>query len=74
MHAEADTFLGDGDRVVVLGRECGTVRRTGKTLTAPFAHVLTVEAGRITRLHGFIDTALLAQAFDIPSARASRSR
>lgn len=66
MVARADTFLADGDRVVVLGRECGTARDTGKAFAAPFAHVLTVESGRITELHGYIDTVLLARAFEIP--------
>jgi len=66
--AEADTFLGDGDHVAVLGRECGTARRSGKAFAAHFAHVVTVEDARIIQLRGFIDTALLAQAFDTPGA------
>lgn len=63
MVARAETFLADGDQVVVLGRECGTARTTGRSFAAPFAHVLRVEGAKVAELHGYVDTALLAQAF-----------
>jgi ketosteroid isomerase-like protein len=40
--------LADG-RVLVLGRYRGTGRSTGKPVDAAFAHVLTVDGGRIVR-------------------------
>lgn len=68
MIAKADTFIADGNRIVVLGRESGTARRTKRTFVAPFAHVVTVEASLIRGLHGYIDTVLVARAFAVAEA------
>jgi uncharacterized protein len=45
------------DRVVVIGRYLGTVRGTGRPLSAAFAHLLRVGDGRVTELVQITDTA-----------------
>jgi ketosteroid isomerase-like protein len=59
-----DRILGCGNTVVSLGRESGQARATGATFSVPFAHVLTVEDGRVTSLRGHVDTATIRAAFD----------
>ena len=51
-----DSFIDGGDSIVVLGTARGTVRATGKSLNAPFAHVLDLEDGRMTRFVDYADT------------------
>lgn len=66
---EPDRMLDAGETVVALGHERATVRSTGRSFEAPFAHVITVRGGRVTALRGHVDTALIAAAFDqAPSA------
>ncbi|TPW02973.1 MAG: hypothetical protein FD125_1815 [bacterium] len=50
-------FIASGDRVVALGRYTGTNRATGETLSAQFAHVFTVTAGKVTGFQQYTDTA-----------------
>ena len=45
-----------GDRMVVLGRYEGTARRTGRPLSAAFAHVLRFADGRVCELVQVTDT------------------
>ena len=58
-----DRILGCGDTVVSLGHESGRARATGEAFSVPFAHVLTVEDGRVTSLRGHVDTATICAAF-----------
>ena len=51
-----DRFAGGGDCVVVEGRYQGTVKSTGKTLNAQFAHVFELRNGLIIRFQQFTDT------------------
>jgi uncharacterized protein len=60
--ATAHDFVADGDRVVSLGVYSGTSKATGKSMTAPFAHVWTVHDGRITRFDMYTDTAKVLEA------------
>ena len=50
-------YVADGDRVVALGRYTGTHRASGQPLDAQFAHVWTVEGGRVTAFQQYTDTA-----------------
>lgn len=59
-----DELLCDGDEVVVLGRIVGSTRRGSVPVEVPFAHVWTVQHGRLQRLRGFTDTAVLAEALE----------
>jgi ketosteroid isomerase-like protein len=67
--AEPEEFIGDGDRLVVLGTWQGRARATGEEIAVRFAHVfrLTGSAGnlseqRFTSLELIIDTAAVLAA------------
>ena len=60
--ATAHDFVAEGDRVVSLGVYSGTSKATGKSMTAPFAHVWTVRDGRIARFDMHTDTAKVLEA------------
>ena len=57
---EPQSFIADGDRVVVIGRETFKVKATGKSITGDWCHVFTVRDGKIVAFHEFLDTAALA--------------
>lgn len=60
--ATADDFVTEGDRVVSLGAYRGTFKATGKSVTAPFAHVWTVRDGLIRSFTMHTDTAKVLEA------------
>jgi ketosteroid isomerase-like protein len=55
-------FVAEGDTVVALGDYGGTYKATGKSFSAPFAHVWTLREGRIVRFQQYTDTALVQAA------------
>lgn len=55
-------FLDAGNRIVVLGNYSGVYRQTGKNMSAPFAHVWTVENGKATRFIQYTDTLKVSEA------------
>ena len=59
---EPSDFIADGDTVVSLGRFLGVHGATGKRAEAGYAHVWTVQNGRIARFRQFIDTLSIAEA------------
>ena len=64
LHLDTDRFIDGGDTVVVTGSIQGTASETGETLDIPFAHVVDMEDGRITRLQDNVDTARLQEALE----------
>jgi ketosteroid isomerase-like protein len=60
--AKADDFIAEGDRVVSLGVYSGIFKSTGRSMTAPFAHVWTVRDGRIAKFDMYTDTAKVLEA------------
>jgi len=50
-------FIDAGDKVVIIGREGGRAKKTGKSYEGPFVHVADVEDGKIKRLRLYPDTA-----------------
>jgi uncharacterized protein len=60
--AKAHDFIAQGNRVVSLGVYAGTSKATGKSMTAPFAHVWTVRGGRIAKFDMYTDTAKVLEA------------
>ena len=60
--AHDDTYVVEGESVVVLARYTATHRVTGKTLNARVAHHFVVRGGLIVRFEQFVDTALVAEA------------
>jgi uncharacterized protein len=55
-------FVGDGDRVVVLGETAGKYRATGRSFQSPFAHAWRLRDGRVVEWRAYIDTALAQEA------------
>src|SRR5215210_196908 len=62
-HFEPGAFVAEGDRVVVLGRERGLVRGTGKRFNNEWVIVFTFGGGKVTDLRIYEDTAAIAGAF-----------
>ncbi|MFD4656790.1 nuclear transport factor 2 family protein [Kitasatospora sp. NPDC058444] len=60
--AHDDTYVVDGETVVVLGRYTAVHRATGKPLAVRVVHHFTVRGGRIVRFEQFTDTALVRAA------------
>ena len=58
----AEEFIAAGEHVVAIGRIEGTTRNAAVPVDVPFVHVWTVREGRLQRLRGFTDTAVLARA------------
>lgn len=54
--ANVHTYLADGDRVAAFGVYSGTYRRTGKSMTATFAHLYRLEHGKIVSMEQFVDS------------------
>ena len=60
--AHDDTYVVDGENVVVLARYTARHRGTGKALAARVAHHFVVRGGLIVRFEQFVDTALVRDA------------
>jgi ketosteroid isomerase-like protein len=58
-----DQFIVQGDDVVVVGHNRGSVIATGREVGVRWAHILTFRNGLLARLRMFTDTATLAAAF-----------
>jgi len=57
--AVPNEFVEQGDTVVALGQYSGKYKKTGKSFSAPFAHVWNLDAGKVLRFRQFTDTALV---------------
>lgn len=57
--AHDDSYVVDGENVVVLARYTATHRGTGKDLAVRVAHHFVVRGGLIVRFEQFVDTALV---------------
>ena len=63
-HFEPGAFIAEGDKVVVLGRERGLVKRTGKSFDNEWALVFTFDGGgKVTGFQCYENTAAIAAAF-----------
>lgn len=60
--AHDDTYVVDGENVVVLARYTARHRGTGKDLAVRVAHHFIVRGGLIVRFEQFVDTALVRDA------------
>jgi ketosteroid isomerase-like protein len=60
--AHDDTYVVDGDNVVVLARYTAVNLATGKPLAVRVAHHFVVRGGLIVRFEQFVDTALVRDA------------
>ena len=55
-------FVSEGETVVSIGVFAGVHGTTGKTTEAGYAHVWTVQDGKIARFRQYIDTLAIAEA------------
>jgi ketosteroid isomerase-like protein len=55
-------YLIEGAKIVSFGTYSGVYKRTGKSMRADFAHVWTVESGKITSFLMYTDTAKVLEA------------
>ena len=60
--ADVHTYLADGDRVAAFGVYAGTYNATGKSMTAPFAHLYQIKDGKVIRMTQYVDTVLVTRA------------
>ena len=60
--ADVHTYLADGDRVAAFGVYSGTYNATGKSMTAPFAHLYQIKDGKVIRMTQYVDTVLVSRA------------
>ena len=60
--AHDDTYVVDGENVVVLARYTATNKATGKDINVRVAHHFVVRGGRIVRFEQFVDTAKVRDA------------
>lgn len=70
-HFEPQTFLADGDRVVVLGTARTKVKGgSGQSIVENWCHVFTVRDGKIVAFFEYLDTAPFAAELKTVGARA----
>jgi len=60
--AMPDEFLDAGERIVTLGNYSGSYNQTGKSMNVPFAHVWTLESGKIVKFVQYTDTLKVSEA------------
>jgi len=60
---EVRELVAQGDKVVALGFERGSVRASGRTFDNHWALVFTVRDGKVTAFRSYEDTNALAEAF-----------
>ena len=60
--AHDDTYITDGENVVVLARYTAVNKTTGKQVNVRVAHHFTVRGGQIVRFEQFVDTAQVRDA------------
>ncbi|MGH3682524.1 MAG: nuclear transport factor 2 family protein [Natronosporangium sp.] len=65
-------YLGDGDRVVILGTETFVVKETGMTAHADWAWVHDIRNGKVTRIVSIQDLSAVAETIREAIARAQR--
>ena len=59
---EPSAFIGEGDRVVVLGSETARVRANDAIVNLDWVHVFTLRDGKVVTFQEFFDTAAVVAA------------
>ncbi len=60
--AKVHTYLADGDDVAAFGVYSGIYRKTGKAMTATFAHHYRLNHGKIISMQQYVDSAMVLEA------------
>lgn len=63
--AHDDTYVVNGEDVVVLARDSATNKATGRDIDVRVAHHFVVRGGRIVRFEQFVDTAKVREAMPV---------
>ncbi|HYE76352.1 MAG TPA: nuclear transport factor 2 family protein [bacterium] len=58
-----EEFITERNMVVVLGRENGIAKATGKKFETRWCHVFTLRDGKVERFREYTDTAAVSEAF-----------
>jgi ketosteroid isomerase-like protein len=61
-YPEPPEFVGQGDRVLVVGVATGKIKATNKTFEDHWVFAITVRNGKVTKIREYIDTQALARA------------
>jgi ketosteroid isomerase-like protein len=67
---EPQTFLADGDRVVVLGSETSRVKATGAVISSDWTHAFRVRDGKVVEFQEYMDTAAAVAELRAAQAKA----
>ncbi len=59
---EPREFIAQGNRVVLLGYQRGRAKPTGRPYETEFAHVFTLQGGKIVEFQSFADSLSLAES------------
>lgn len=59
---EPHTFVSDGDKVLVQGRQNITIKSTGNSYETDWVHAFTLSGGKVTSFKEYTDTAAIAAA------------
>jgi uncharacterized protein len=65
--AHDDSYVVEGENVVVLARYTATNKATGRDINVRVAHHFIVRAAKIVRFEQFVDTAKVRSAMPIPT-------
>ena len=65
--AHDDTYIVNGENVVVLARYTATNKATGRDINVRVAHHFIVRGGKIVRFEQFVDTAIIRAAMPQPT-------
>ena len=65
--AHDDTYIVNGENVVVLARYTATNKATGRDINVRVAHHFVVRGGKIVRFEQFVDTAMVRAAMPQPT-------
>ena len=58
-----ESFVAQGDKVVVLGNYVWKVKATGREFSGDFAHAFTFRDGKVVAFREYLDSAALAAAY-----------
>jgi ketosteroid isomerase-like protein len=64
-------FIGQGDRVLVVGVATGKIKATKKSFKDEWVFDITVRDGKLARIQEYIDTQALARASEVDAAPRS---
>jgi len=68
---EPREFVGQGDRVLVVGFSRGRVKATNRMFEGHWVFAFTFRNGKVTNVREYLDTLALARAFEMPASRTA---